>query len=106
LEDYESFELSRYKDDSIKRFELTLIISDDTWFDSIQKLRPEHALIQRTDETRSRCFLFFPDNHAGELIPVLDKINSVPGLQIMINGRERPYFEELWLPLIQLIHSQ
>ena len=100
--DFNDFELSRFSGESPPRLEFTLIAP-------VKHLDPSHPVFSNrsirsaiTDEFKPRLFLFFPDDQSEALFEFLRQLTNLKDWSMMINGRLRPFSQELWLPLLEM----
>ncbi len=104
LSDFDSFEITRLEKPARDSFEFTLIFPDSKPFPPPHRICPTYTKIKKTSEALPRYFIFFPDHSDHHLIPFLQAIQPYSGWQLLINGHIRPYAQELWLPLMEILH--
>ncbi len=102
LNDFDDFELNRYKEQKPGRFECTVIIQEKDLARFELKATLHGYRHVYTDEINPRCFVFFSDDHHEQLFEFLKSIQVLDDWSLMINGRIRPFARELWLPLLEL----
>ena len=102
LNDFDDFELNRYKEQRSGRFECTLVIWEKDLIDWELKSAVDAYRHVYTDEMNPRCFVFFSDDDHEQLFEFLKLIHRLHDWSLMINGRIRPFSRELWLPLLEL----
>jgi hypothetical protein len=100
---FTDFEMSKYRGENPHRFEFTLSFADTSEFEKAEMLINDGLPHRMTHEKRPRHFVFFRDRQDRELIPFLKVLRGTPGWELRVNGRPRPYTEELWLPLLDLL---
>jgi hypothetical protein len=99
--DFDQFELTRFTENSGGRMECTIIVPSS----SLSELSYSHydKLPHATsDEMQARLFVFFADCHSQSLFDFLSFCRTLQKWSILVNGRVRPFVQELWLPLLEL----
>ena len=102
--DFNQYEMARYRGEAISRFEMTLNFPDSVTFAASAGELKKYTRFKKTDGWAPRFFVFFPDGQTEKLIPFLATLRCLSGWELLVNGRPRPYLEELWLPLLDLLH--
>jgi hypothetical protein len=100
---FDEFEMARYDCTISGRFEFTLAFPDQRQFNPVKELLTGSILHRLTSEQRPRVFIFFPDGQDQTLLPFLKILHGMPCWNLLVNGRYRPYVEELWLPMLELL---
>ncbi|MBN1879262.1 hypothetical protein JW823_04050 [bacterium] len=94
--------MARFSEESKPRLEFTLITSAHT----IDPSSPLHSykgpMSAITEDIQPRRFFFFPDQQSAMLFDFLRQITSLKDWSVLVNGRIRPYSQELWLPLLEM----
>jgi hypothetical protein len=95
--------MQKYKGQHRLSFEITLA------FPNLPEFQPAISLIGNaahyclSTETRSRYFLFFDAAESMQFVPVLKAVKLVGNYTLLINGKPRPFAEELWLPILDIL---
>ena len=100
--DFNQFELNRYSEGRHNRLEITLILSGNLPVQLNEILNLDGVKHAVTEELIPRHFFFFSDHEYESLFKILTLVRDYKGWSILINGRLRPFTQELWLPLLEL----
>lgn len=105
LNGFVDYEIGRYDGRSGSRFEITVVFSQppspDQFWNFIQSQYSHQILPRRTP----LHYVFFPNGSIDSLFDLINRVKHSDGWELLVNGRPRPYIEELWLPLLQLLAS-
>jgi hypothetical protein len=99
---FDEFEMSRFHGTDNPRFELTIVCMNEDIPEQLHRCFPEENIPSRFSTETSRYYLFLPDSTRRNLKQILNSLSGTEGWRILINGRYRPFIEELWLPLLDL----
>ncbi len=97
------YELNRFQSDNNRGFEITLVFPDRPEFQFVKQQLDESVAHLITNDQNPRIFVFFDDTNSWKVNGFLETQKGLSAWKFMINGRERPYSEELWLPLLQIL---
>jgi len=103
LDDFAEFELNQHRSHQDPRFEITLTMPDTEEFQIVKKHLDHSFTYKITAEKIPQIFIFFDDTVTGRVYELLDSVRRLSGWKLLINGRHRPYSEELWLPVLQIL---
>ncbi|MBN1355258.1 hypothetical protein JXA40_03200 [bacterium] len=103
LTDPGDFEMRRFRDGGFNRFEITLHFPAGGSFDRAASLLKNESVYRKTSGSYPRYYVFFEDGKDGGLFPFLETLQGLSGWELLINGRPRPYIQELWLPMLELL---
>ena len=85
------------------RFEITVVFDDPpadaTLWNSIRTDLP-HRMLERRKPLH---YVFFRDGSYDRLFELIHQVRHSKGWELLVNGRPRPFIEELWLPLLRIL---
>jgi hypothetical protein len=101
--DFITYELNRFTKASPGRLEFTVILSRRDL--DLQNLGLTEAGCDyaQTDEYFPRIFCFFSQKNIARFSTFLGSVQHIKSKSLLINGRWRPYSQELWLPLLEMV---
>jgi len=102
--DFTAFEMARFGDAAPPRFEFTVVVYSRELITAPPIDRFPGVSTELTRETQPRRFYFFPDGCPATVADLLKELPDHIRRSVLINGRLRPYSQELWLPLSQLVN--
>lgn len=102
LQDFDTYELDRYKEQIPGRFECTVVIRRKDLVQNGVSVSLDRYCHAQTDEMEPRYFVFFSDDNHAPLFEFLKSIQGLKKWSLMVNGRTRPFARELWIPLLEL----
>lgn len=102
--DFSAYEMARFSAQSSRRFEITVVIFERDMAGSVPVDPESGVLIGTSREKQPRTFYFFPDGTTCGVPDFLKRIPEGTPWSLLINGRLRPYSQELWLPLVELVN--
>lgn len=103
--DFTEYELAKYNGELPGRFELTLTFPDREAFGEVKRMAVAPLAMRVSAEFRPRVFVFFQNEQVNEIHRFLTAVKAQRGWTLFVNGRPRPYTEELWLPFLELLNS-
>jgi hypothetical protein len=65
-----------------------------------------HHFTSREEPTGTRYYATFLPHQAAELFSLFRKIEKEHRLQILLNGKLRPFTQTLWLPLLWFLENK
>ncbi len=101
--DFVGLEVGRYDGRGGMRFEITVVFDDPpadaTLWNSIRTDLP-HRMLERRKPLH---YVFFRDGSYDRLFELIHQVRHSKGWELLVNGRPRPFIEELWLPLLRIL---
>ena len=108
LTEPDTFELQRFNVNGQNRFEFTFVVNKDVLLNNGFDLNSFEGLLSATSVgPPEKVYAFLENTKTKHLYPILDAFSRIDGKlwTLLINGRIRPYIQELWLPLFALTEN-
>lgn len=106
LDQFYDFEINRFQSLNGTRFELTLSFPDDPACREVLSWIHDGLKYGKTTGPVLRHFIFFENRFVHEIHRFLKAVKPSGHYHLLINGRPRPFMEELWLPMLELIPEE
>ena len=101
--DFDDYELNRFIEQDTARYDITIYFSEHEFQEHIKKV-PEDVTSCVSGSSASKFrYLFFTDESLHKVSATISTLKPIKNRGLLVNGRPRPYFEELWLPLVNLL---
>ncbi len=102
-DDYVEFELNRFTQKPPGRLEFTVVIPQIDL--NKHKYDPANKGVKYavTKECAPGVFFFFDHNSLEQLSGFLESVRHIKTWSLLVNGRLRPFSQELWLPLLEMV---
>ncbi|MBN1297222.1 hypothetical protein JXA80_10610 [bacterium] len=105
LTGFDAFEMKRFNDSESQRFEITVIVTGSP-LPPLPEIHELPSIRQVNDREESgRDYIFFPDTMIRHVAKTIHAVAKCCHWNLLINGRERPYARELWLPLMEMVEQ-
>jgi len=105
-DNFDDYELARYNDNRPDRIEITIIVKNAdipaVLTANLTNLDIRQALTKAIEPVR---YFFISNRQHNKLAILLNYLKSAANWSMLVNGRKRPFTQELWLPLIELTES-